>query len=41
MKGFHGPQQVFNVIGLKGLSAEIEAPERDSGAAGAPLGSDK
>jgi PAS domain S-box-containing protein len=41
MKGFHGPQQVFNVIGLKGLSAEIEARERDSGAAGAPLGSDK
>jgi adenylate cyclase len=41
MKGFHGPQQVFNVIGLKGLNAEIEAPERDSGAAGAPLGSDK
>jgi PAS domain S-box-containing protein len=41
MKGFHGPQQVFNVIGLKGLSAEIEAPQRDSGAAGARLGSDK
>jgi PAS domain S-box-containing protein len=33
MKGFHGPQQVFNVIGLKAQHARAEAVESDSGAA--------
>jgi PAS domain S-box-containing protein len=33
MKGFHGPQQVFNVIGLKALRASVEAGQSDSGAA--------
>jgi adenylate cyclase len=40
MRGFHGPQQVFNVIGIKGTSAEIEALKRDGDAAAARLGSD-
>jgi PAS domain S-box-containing protein len=40
MKGFHGPQQVFNVIGIKGTSAKIEALKRDGDAAAARLGSD-
>jgi PAS domain S-box-containing protein len=33
MKGFHGPQQVFNVIGLKAPRASVEAVQSDSGAA--------
>jgi PAS domain S-box-containing protein len=33
MKGFHGPQQVFNVIGLKAPHANVEAVQSDSGAA--------
>jgi PAS domain S-box-containing protein len=33
MKGFHGPQQVFNVIGLKATHARVEAVKSDSGAA--------
>jgi PAS domain S-box-containing protein len=33
MKGFHGPQQVFNVIGVKAPHARVEAVESDSGAA--------
>jgi len=33
MKGFHGPQQVFNVIGLKAPHARVEAVQSDSGAA--------
>jgi PAS domain S-box-containing protein len=33
MKGFHGPQQVFNVIGLKVPHARVEAVQSDSGAA--------
>jgi PAS domain S-box-containing protein len=33
MKGFHGPQQVFNVIGVKAPHARVEAIESDSGAA--------
>jgi PAS domain S-box-containing protein len=33
MKGFHGPQQIFNVIGLKATHARVEAVESDSGAA--------
>jgi PAS domain S-box-containing protein len=40
MKGFHGPQQVFNVIGIKAPRADVEALQRDSGAAAARLGSD-
>jgi PAS domain S-box-containing protein len=40
MKGFHGPQQVFNVIGIKAPIAEIEARQRESDAAAARLGSD-
>jgi class 3 adenylate cyclase len=34
MKGFHGPQQVFNVIGFKAQRSGDELP-RDSGAAAA------
>jgi PAS domain S-box-containing protein len=33
MKGFHGPQQVFNVIGVKAPRAPVEAIESDSGTA--------
>jgi PAS domain S-box-containing protein len=33
MKGFHGPQQVFNVIGVKAPRASVEPVQRDSGAA--------
>jgi class 3 adenylate cyclase len=33
MKGFHGPQQVFNVIGVKAPHAPVEAIESDSGTA--------
>jgi PAS domain S-box-containing protein len=33
MKGFHGPQKVFNVIGLKAPRATVEAVQSDSGAA--------
>lgn len=33
MKGFHGPQQVLNVIGLKATRANVEAVQSDSGAA--------
>lgn len=33
MKGFHGPQQVFNVVGLKAPGAKVEPVESDSGAA--------
>jgi PAS domain S-box-containing protein len=33
MKGFHGPQQVFNVIGLKAPHAWAEAVQSDSGGA--------
>jgi PAS domain S-box-containing protein len=33
MKGFHGPQQVFNVIGIKAPRANVEAVQSDSGAA--------
>jgi PAS domain S-box-containing protein len=33
MKGFHGPQQVFNVLGVKVPHARVEAVESDSGAA--------
>jgi PAS domain S-box-containing protein len=33
MKGFHGPQQVFNVIGLKAPHARVEAVQSDSDAA--------
>jgi PAS domain S-box-containing protein len=40
MKGFHGPQQVFNVIGIKAPGAGVEPLERESGAAAARLGSD-
>jgi PAS domain S-box-containing protein len=32
MKGFHGPQQVFNVIGVKAPHARVEAVESDSSA---------
>jgi PAS domain S-box-containing protein len=39
MKGFHGPQQVFNVIGLKATSRKIDL-ERDSDPAAARLGSE-
>jgi len=40
MKGFHGPQQVFNVIGIKAGGAGTEALQRDSAAAAARPGSD-
>jgi hypothetical protein len=40
MKGFHGPQQVFNVIGIKAPGPGVETLERESGAAAARLGSD-
>jgi PAS domain S-box-containing protein len=33
MKGFYGPQEVFNVIGLKASRANVEAVQSDSGAA--------
>jgi PAS domain S-box-containing protein len=33
MKGFHGPQQVFKVIGVKEPSARAEAVQSDNGAA--------
>jgi PAS domain S-box-containing protein len=33
MKGFHGPQEVLNVIGVKAPQARVEAVESDSGAA--------
>jgi PAS domain S-box-containing protein len=33
MKGFHGPQRVFNVLGVKTPHARAEAVESDSGAA--------
>jgi PAS domain S-box-containing protein len=33
MMGFHGPQQVFNVIGVKEPSARAEAVQSDNGAA--------
>jgi PAS domain S-box-containing protein len=32
MKGFHGAQQVFNVIGIKALRATVEPVQSDSGA---------
>jgi PAS domain S-box-containing protein len=32
MKGFHGPQQVLNVIGLKAPRANVEPVQSDSGA---------
>jgi PAS domain S-box-containing protein len=35
MKGFHGPQQVFNVIGFKAPRSGVEPLRRDSGAAAA------
>jgi PAS domain S-box-containing protein len=41
MKGFHGPQQVFNVIGIKAPGAGVEPLERESSAAAARLGSDE
>ena len=33
MKGFHGPQQVFNVIGVKAPHARVEPVQSDSGRA--------
>jgi hypothetical protein len=33
MKGFHGPQQVLNVLGMKASGAPLEAAKSDSGAA--------
>jgi PAS domain S-box-containing protein len=33
MKGFHGPQRVFNVIGLKGPNERVEGLQSDSDAA--------
>jgi PAS domain S-box-containing protein len=33
MKGFHGPQKVFNVMGVKAQGVRAEPVERDSGAA--------
>lgn len=41
MKGFHGPQQVFNVIGIKAPGAGVEPLEREGSAAAARLGSDE
>jgi adenylate cyclase len=40
MKGFHGPQEVFNVNGIKAPTAETETRQRESDAAAARLGSD-
>jgi class 3 adenylate cyclase len=40
MKGFHGPQKVFNVIGIKAPTAETQAFQRDNDQATARLGTD-